>query len=111
MALPADVERLIPHSIEKGIYDRCCPRRDGNVRLVWWVKAYDQQSRPSMKAQLPEDAVKLEKKIIAQVENLQRSGGRADSTRINELLDDMLSDSQAKPNSRYVYRLVIDGHT
>jgi hypothetical protein len=113
IVLPADVERLIPRSINKGIYYRLYPRRDGSVRLVWWVKAYDQQGRPvyqSSDSSSYEDAVKLQKKIIAQIENLHRAGGPADSIRISELLDDMLSDSQVKPNSRYIYRLVIDGH-
>lgn len=113
IAPPPDVERLIPRNIGKGVYYRLYPRKDGSVRLVWWVKAYDQQGRPvyeSSDSSRYEDALRLQKRIIAQVEHLQRSGGATDSVRISELLDDMLNDTQVKPNSKYVYSLVIEGH-
>ena len=113
VTLPSDIQRLIPSKVAKGIYYRLYRRRDGTCTLIWWVKGYDRQGRPiyeSSHSSRYEDALKLQRKIIAQVEAMQRSGGGADSIRIAELLDDMLTDSQVKANSKYIYQKVIDAH-
>jgi hypothetical protein len=113
-SLPAELERLVPNRIEKGVYYRLYKRNDGSTRLVWWVKAYDKNSNPiyeSSHSSRYEDALKLKKKLIAQIEAHQRSGGDPDSVRISELLDDMLAHgTRAKPETLYIYKLVVNSH-
>lgn len=114
-ALPPEVRDCIPKNVDKGIYHRLYERKDGSVRLVWWVKVYDKSGNPvyeSADSSRYEDAVRLKKKLIGQIENEMRAGGDPDSVRINELFDDLLGENgtEAKAETKYIYKLVIDSH-
>ena len=113
--LPPEVRDCIPKKIEKGVYYRLYERKDGSVRLVWWVKVYDKSGNPvyeSSKSSRYEDAVRLKRRVIGDIENAIRAGGNPDSVRINELFDDLLGvdGTKAKAETKYIYKLVIDSH-
>jgi integrase len=112
--IPAEIRALIPQSIEKGVYYRLYPRKDGTVALRWWVTGWSKTGAPiqqSARSSRYEDAVRLKKKLIAQVESGSRRGGEADQVRISELLEDLLDGgTQAKRETLYIYRLVIEKH-
>ena len=79
--VPDQLKKLIPKRIEKGIYYRLYTLKDGSVRLIWWVKAWGKTGLPiyeSSGSSRYEDAVKLKKKLISQVERGLRSGGNPD---------------------------------
>src|SRR4051794_13274276 len=113
-ALSPEIQRCIPKKIEKGIYPRFYKLKDGTQSLKWWVKVWDNSGNPvyeSAESNRYEDAVKLKKRLISQIESGKRTGGDAGSVLIGDLLNQMLEDgNSASDSTKYIYALVVKKH-
>lgn len=110
--LPPEVERLIPSTIEKGIFPRFYKAKDGSTNLIWWVRVWKDRKpiRQSSESNKYTDAVNLKRKLIAEMETGERAGGAVDRVRIPEIVDDYIDECRVSPDTLKEYRYTAEAH-
>lgn len=111
--LPKELQRLIPKTVEKGIYYRLYKLKDGSQSLKWWVKVWKdgQPIYQSTDSSTYGDAVELKQRLIAEMVSGQRSGGAPERVRINELLNDWLDENtSASEETKRIYRYSVEAN-
>ena len=108
--LPPHLQKLIPKSIEKGIYPRFYRSKNGRFSLVWWVRVWKsaRSISQSCESERYSDALALKRRLIAEIETGRRGGGDLDQVVVSKVLDDYIVECDVSDRVRHEYQLIAD---